>query len=203
MKTHSQNREDLHILNYFGDYKGTLVSIGENDGVTFSNAKLLIERGWLAHLLEPGSVFGLLAAEYVNNPRVTCYNYGIGERDEVVKFYESGAHIKNGTDKGLVSSCDYEETLRWRAAGVEFEETEIRLVTWATFSGVRNRFDFISLDAEGLDWMILQQIDLDAVGCRCLCIEWNGDKNLKDKYVEYCKGFKILLINRENIVFVR
>lgn len=198
MKSYSQTKEDLFILNYFGNFRGRLCSIGENDGITFSNSRLLIEHGFTAHLLEPGSIFTELQSLYENHPRVKCYNYGIGTKDEVVNFYESGAHVLNGKDRGLVSTCDFEETLRW--PHVEFTERNIQLVTWDTFANGK-RFDFISLDAEGLDWQILQQIDLSEV--RCLCIEWNSVIDLRKLYVEYCRGFKLVQQNAENLIFVR
>lgn len=202
--SYAQNGEDLFVLEYFGDFKGELLDIGANDGMTFSNSRLLIEIGWDAHLLEPGSIFDELYDNYKTKPlTVAVHNFGIGEKSEVVQFYESGPHIKNGKDKGLVSTTDYQETLRW--TDVEFIEKNIQLVTFENFYDFveRPKFDFISLDAEGMDWQILQQIDLDAVGCKVLCIEWNSKPELLKLFTDYCKGFRIGLMNAENLVFVR
>ena len=35
---YSQNNEQNIILNYFKNYKGTLLDLGANDGITFSNS---------------------------------------------------------------------------------------------------------------------------------------------------------------------
>lgn len=208
LKTYSQNQEDLFVLKYFGDYRGTLLSIGENDGLTLSNARLLIEMGWKAHLIEPASVFTKLQALYAGNDEVQCYNYGIGDKAGVVPFYESSNHVPGGADKALVSSVDYEETVKWRNTGVEFSESNIQLKTFGDFwidDASGPDLDFISIDAEGFDWAILQQIPLDVVKCKCLCIEWNGDFKLGRQIRKYCAEFNMRLAheNRENLIFIR
>jgi len=198
---YSQNNEDEFVLNYFGGFKGTLLEIGANNGMDLSNSKLLIENGWHAHLVEPGSTCADLFLRHSLNPNVHIYNYGIGDRDEKVKFWQSGSHVPDGNDKGLVSTADFEETRRW--PHVEFTECEIELVTWDTFyNESRSMFHFISIDAEGNDWTILKQIDLRAVGCRVLCIEYNGSLELLWRFKKYCKGYHLAVRNTENLIFV-
>lgn len=198
--SYSQNQEDIFILNYFGDYKGTLLEIGANDGQTLSNSKLFIDNGWKALLFEPGSVFKDLYDLHKRNDNVRIFPFGIGDKEEKVKFYQSGAHIPNGTDKGLVSTCDFQETLRW--PDVDFEEKTIELYP---FSAIKEYapFDFISIDAEGYDWKILQQINLEAVSCKALCIEWNSDPKLLELFTDYCNGFTLAVKNAENLIFAK
>lgn len=197
------NIKDIHQPGMFDDF--ALLEIGANDGTTFSNSKLLIENGWKAYLLEPGCICGDLIMSHQGNQKVHIFNYGIGECDGMVSFWESGAHVLHGKDKGLVSTTNFKETLRW--PHVEFEEREIQLVSFDNFYNHAERpgFDFISIDAEGQDWIILQQIDLNIVGCRCLCIEHNGDQSLIANYINYCLdfGFREALRNGENIIFVK
>lgn len=204
MKTYSQNAEDLFVLNHFGyTFKGTLLEIGANDGVTLSNSRLLIEHGWKAHLVEPGTTFGLLP---IDDPLVKTYNYAIGgEFSKSMTLHESGAHVIGGADIGLVSTLDFEETLRWRKSGVKFETREVDVKPFRDlYADMREHvLDFISIDAEGYDFDILQQIDLNAVGCKCLCIEWNGDYLLRNKIVEHCAGYTLALVNNENLIFVK
>lgn len=206
MKSYSQNQEDKFILNYFGNYKGTLLEVGANDGQTLSNSKLFIEQGWKAHLVEPGRTFSDLVKLYYTNPNVHLHNYAIGGQfNKEATFYESGAHVIGGSDIGLVSSLDFDETERWRKSGVDFTETKVQVKSfneWWSDAG-KPQLDFISIDAESFDWDILQQIDLKLVGCRVLCIEWNGDADLKRKYINHCIGYKIAVENRENLIFVK
>lgn len=201
--SYSQNNEDTFVLNYFGDYKGNVLDIGANDGYLFSNSLLLIQNGWEAWCLEPSSVCADLMIMHVGNPKVHIYNYGIGNKDGVVNFWESGAHVPNGTDRGLVSTANFEETKRW--PNVEFIEREIQIVTFDSFYKYNDepKFDFISIDVEGMEFEILQQIDLETVGCRVLCIEWNTNYDLMRQYMEYCKGYEIGLVNAENIIFCK
>lgn len=207
MQSYSQNQEDVFIKDYFGDYKGTLLEIGANDGLTLSNSRLLIENDWTAHLVEPASVFTDLKSLYECSKDVHCYNMAVGDQIGFMAFYESGAHVRGGKDKALVSTLKQSETQRWFRSGVKFENIEVYSTTFKEFWTLIRapKFDFISIDAEGFDWSILQQIDLYAVGCKCLIIEHNGDEGLKTDFCEYCEpfGLKPALVNAENIIFIR
>lgn len=198
---HSQNNEAEIVIKYFNGYIGTLLEIGANDGKTLSNSYDLIKLGWTAHLFEPGSVFRVLNELHKDNPNVYCNHGGIGERCEKVEFYESGEHVKGGKDFGLVSSTNYDETIRWRQRGVKFYQTFIDLVPFSSIS--HHNFDFISIDTEGNDWKILQQINLREIGCKCLCIEWNSAPELKKLFTNYCAKFGLKQIhqNAENLIF--
>lgn len=207
MKSYSQNHEDIFIKNYFGLYTGTLLEIGANDGVTLSNSKLLIDIGWSAVLVEPGSIFDILHTLHEGNHKVKCLNYAIGVWSGEMTLHESGCHVVGGKDTGLVSSLDFEETERWRNNGVFFTEKTVPVKTISQMiadTGI-NKFDFISIDAEGFDWEILQQIDLKAVDCKCLCIEHNSLSYLELLFTEYCEGYgmKLAVKNNENLIFIK
>lgn len=204
MKPYAQNAEDEFIKAFFGNSHGVLLDIGANDGQTFSNSRLLLENGWSGHLVEPASVFYDLKRLYLENKNVHCYNLAIGETMGMSSFFESGAHVKGGTDRALVSTLEAGEMARWLRDGVTFEEKQVSVVPFNFFWEMTgfSKFDFISVDAEGFDWAILRQIDLLEVGCRCLCIEWNGDENLKADIVKYCGycGLTLRKINHENLI---
>jgi len=201
----SQNNEAQIVSNYFGKFKGTVLDIGANDGQTFSNSYDLIKSGWSGVLIETGSVFNKLQELYKDNKAVTCYQLAIAEKERLLTFYESGAHVKNGSDMGLVSTLDYNETIRWRINNVEFTERKVQSVPFSWILKWHKQFDFITLDAEGFDLQILKQIDLAKVGCKCLCIEWNGVIDLDREYQQYCSsyGLKEISRNRENIIFAK
>lgn len=207
MKSYSQNAEDLFVANYFGDFKGTLLSIGENNGRDLSNALLLIEQEWFAHVVEPSYAFNDLQLLHRMNNKVQCYNLAIADAYGIVTLYESGAHVPGGNDRALVSSLSKVETERWSLAGVKFEEVPVQTVPFNTFWEMTDfaKFDFITIDAESYDKMILKQIDLKSVDCKCLCIEHNGDQDLKNFFTEYCSGFGLVpaTSNRENIIFIK
>jgi FkbM family methyltransferase len=203
---YSQNGEDQIIASHFGDYKGTLVEIGANDGSTLSNSKLLIERGWEAHLFEPSiPTFRKLEDLHIANTRVYTYPYGIAEFTGESDFYESG-QLLGGEDKSLVSCINPEEMKRW-GASVEFAQTKADFATWNDFvkkhKYTDKTFDFISIDAEGEDWNILKQINMKQHNCKVLCVEWNSKPNLSQAFVEFANYFEMKEIHRnaENIIF--
>jgi hypothetical protein len=61
----------------------------------------------------------------------------------------------------------------------------------------------ISIDIEGMDYEILSQMNLDELGCKILCIEFNGLE--MDKYVDFVSKFNMHLVNQnaENLIFAR
>ena len=66
------------------------------------------------------------------------------------------------------------------------------------------KFDYISIDIEGMDLQILEQIDLDKYGVQLLVIEHNNV--IKNEVIEYCKKFgltNILFENNVNIILHR
>lgn len=206
MKNYSQSAEDVIVSALFKGFKGTLLEIGANDGQTLSNSKLLIENGWKAHLVEPGHTFNALTQLHKENNKVECYNYAIGGLfATTMTLYESGAHVPGGSDTGLVSTLDFEETERWRRNGVQFTERKVPVKPFSHLYRDMGKpiLGFISIDAEGHDWDILQQIDLDMVGCKVLCIEWNGDRDLLKKFTDYCADFRLVDVNAENLIFCR
>jgi len=207
MKSYSQNREDLFVLNYFKGFKGTLLEIGANDGRTLSNSLLLIENGWNAHLVEPGSINTALTQLHLENHGVEVHTIAIGKENGRAVLHESAEHMPNGSDWGLVSSLIPEETERWRKNGVGFIDNEVDVWDFETFYNYVGQpiFEFISIDVEGLDWDVLQQINLTDVGCRALCIEWNSIPALKAQFANYCDlhGLKLAHVNAENLIFCR
>ncbi|WP_342333239.1 FkbM family methyltransferase [Pedobacter sp. FW305-3-2-15-E-R2A2] len=205
MKYKSQNNETEIVLKYFNGRKGTVLEIGANDGITFSNSYDLIQRGWSAILVEPSSVFEDLKNLYRNHPQVSLQNIAIGTEEGRLKFYESGAHIKDGVDRALVSTA-VEEELEKRK-DVDFRVTEVPVTTFESFRKdyAQTNFDYISIDVEGMDLQVLSQIDLNEVGCDCLCIEYNMNTQLANQFILYCRqfGLKEHYVNLENIIFVR
>lgn len=204
---HSQNNESEIAINYFKGRKGTLLDIGANDAITYSNSYDLIALGWSGILIEPSSAYKLIDKVHAGNGKVSWFNIGIGEKLETVTFYESANHVPNGTDTCLVSTVHQEETIRWRKNGVQFRETEIELWPFKGFwnSVGKPKLDFISLDVEGHETQILKQIDLNEVGCDMICIEWNGVVDLKRIFTNHCLKYRLQQVhqNAENIIFAR
>lgn len=208
MKKYSQNDEDLHIVNYFGEFKGNLLSVGENNGKTLSNSLRLIELGWKATLVEPSPTsFNELFTLHKENKNVKLVNCAIGTEDGKCILHESGAHFADNSDYALLSTIKQPEA-KWQ--GVTFKDVEVVLSTYKTFlknldywHGVEE-FDFITIDAEGVDVDILKQIDL--TNTKLLCIEWNSIESVKQEILEYTSKFgmtNIIYQSAENLLIAR
>ena len=201
---YSQNNEEQIIADYFQDRKGTFLEIGANDGKTLSNCYALALKGWAGVCVEPSpQVFDKLKNTYKHNDKIQCVKVAIGTENKMVKFFDSGS-LLTADDKSLVSTILESETIRWKR-NVSYKEIEVEQVDVKTLIEItgENTFDLISIDAEGLDYQILSQIDLNKVNCQMVVVEWNGkDKNL---YTMYCESFGMKLIaeNQENLIFVK
>jgi len=203
---YSQNSEERIVGDYFNGVIGTLLDIGANDGKTLSNSLFLIEKGWSAVLVEPSpTTFGKLSQLHKGNYNVFCKQVAISDFNGDADFFESGEHLGNG-DTSLLSSLDSEEIKRWRNT-TTFEPIKVSVVDWNTFlnNSQIKKFDFISIDAEGVDITILKQMNLKELGCKCLIIEWNSIPRNKDEIdaIVIIQGYKLIHQNGENLIYAK
>lgn len=208
---YSQNKEDEIILDYFNknhkeisDNK-TLIEIGANDGKTFSNSLYFIENGWKASLIEPSPrAYKLLENLHKGNSNVTLHNFGFSLFNGTQTFFESSGY-RDGQDVALYSSLNPDEIEKWQK-DVNFIEVEADFITWSDFTNNNHcRFDFISIDCEGFDLIILKQMNLENLGCKCLCIEWNSIESVAEDILNYCKSFGLHEYHRnpENLILTK
>ena len=201
---YSQSSEEKYILEYFGSHVGSFIDIGANDGKTLSNTFALAEKGWTGVLVEPSPIaFAKLKDTYSDMKGFYFYPYALGESNNEVILHDSGTHL-NKNDHGLLSTILENEKKRWKKE--KFEEVKIKCFRWKTFL---NRlkiktFDFISLDAEGLDLKILKQINLSDT--KLVCVEWNSIEERRQEFLKYCSGYgleKIIYTSAENLLIAR
>lgn len=207
MKDYSQHGEQQIIMDYFGDFTGFLLDIGANDGVTFSNSRYLLEQGWYGVLVEPSKkTFNTLTENSKTlSDRVVLHNVAIGTYNGVTEFFESGPLVSK-KDHSLVSSMKEPETERWKKRSkpgdpiVKFSKKYVPVITFSEL--LRNSgcdtFQFINLDVEGMELEILRQMDFNTLGCKLICVEYNG----RD-YEEYDLLIPMPLIykNKTNLIY--
>lgn len=197
---HSQNNEEQIIKDYFGDFVGTFLDLGANDGVTLSNTRALALAGWCGVLVEPSpKAFARLKENCKGFKCLYQYPFAIGNHNGTAILQESSDLLKTG-DVALVSTFREDEMERFKSV-VTYTPVEVKVFKWKTFlNRLRiKQFDFISVDIEGLDLDVLKQIDLTNV--KMVCVEFNG-KN-KQAFVDACPGFRLIAENGENLIFAR
>lgn len=209
MTDYSQHKEQQVILDYFKGFFGTLLDIGANDGKTFSNSRALLEKGWYGVLVEPcEKTFKQLVKNCEPfSQQVLLHNVGIADYCGDATFYESGS-LCSPKDHALVSSMKVHETDRWRRKSkpsdpiVEFTKTTIPVIDFATLlkNSQCDTIDFITIDVEGMEVEILRQIDIKALNCKMICIEYNGSTELAETY-DNLIPHPVIYKNRTNIIY--
>lgn len=192
---YSQNKEQDYIVNYFAGFTGKLLDIGANDGKTFSNSLALIELGWEAVLVEPSpSAFEKLTKLHEDNLWVMRYNIAIGTKRGTTYLHDMGEHIGNG-DSSLLATTIASEKDRW--VGTEFKKVTVNVIPYAD---IADNYDFITIDAEGMDLEILKQIDLSNI--KMVCIEWNNDLTMEAAIRAVMpERFKEIYRSLENLIY--
>lgn len=199
---YSQNLEEKYILEYFGSFVGTFADIGCNDCLTFSNTRALALRGWKGIFIDPSQkAMDRCKTLYNGYKGYYFYPVAISSHNGKAILNESGP-LCSPTDVGLVSTFHASEMERFKRT-VKYEPIEVKCFKWKTFFNrlTLKKFDFISLDAEGEDLEILSQLDLTDV--KCICIEFNGNLELKAEFEKYLEGFNLLYRSGENLVYGR
>ena len=206
MNGYSQYGEDKIVLEFFDGRKGNLLDIGANDGRIISNSLLFIENGWSGVLVEASPVaFEKLKKEHDGNDKVYCLNKCLSDNNGKTTFYHNLDHFGKGdTDllSTIVPSC-YESSKSFN-----FSTFEIDCFDFETFyrDCPVKKFNYISIDIEGMDLIVLKQMNLSELETELIIIEYNNDKSIKDEILEYCSTFdisNILFDNKTNIILTK
>jgi FkbM family methyltransferase len=179
--------EQKIILNYFGENKGVFLDIGANDGIKFSNTYALALNGWQGVSIEPDNGAYSALCDNIKNLKGICFKCCIGTENKLVDFFIS--------DDSLL--CTLLETEKKKWINNKFTKTKVEMITFARLQEISgyNKFDFINIDAEGVDYEILTQIDL--TDTKMLCIEVN--ERQRKQYIDYCTKYNMKLISDTGI----
>ena len=194
---YSQNDEELHIINYFKDYKGIFLDIGGFNPFTFSNTRRLYELGWSGIYIEPSPIcFQSFINEYKNEPNITLVNKAVVTDDRKhITFYESGGDA--------VSSTKEEHKKKWEASGSKFNTIEVETINVKEIETQFPNIDFLSIDVESTNLEIFNAFsDVYLQNVKCICIEHDGHfLHISKRLTEL--GFNNLHINPENVILVK
>lgn len=205
---HTQHGEHEIIIPFFEgiDVSGlNFLDIGANDGISFSNTWDLYLLGWGGCCIEPSvKAFSILNDNYKNSEKVHLFNYGISDSEGIFTFYESGNWVdRDDTPPAILSSLYPSHKNNFY--GMNWEETKSKFVTFNHFINESpiKKFDFISIDVEGHDFIVLKQINLSEVGCKMICLEYNRSQETLDLFRSYCEKYGMSEIHRndDNVIF--
>ena len=202
---YSQGDEQDWILSYFREHRGTFLDIGANDGVTLSNTRALAHLGWRGVCVDASpTVHERLSSLYAGSEEVQTICVAVGASNGRLTFHDSGSHLKKG-DVALLSTLVDAEREKWESAGEVYTTTEVECVTFPELLSMCRfkTFDFISIDAEGMDLQILEQIQLHDLGTDAVIVEVN-ERDPKP-YIQHCgaHGLRYVRRNAENLFFAR
>ncbi len=170
MTDYSQNEEQLHIKEFFGDTVGTFLDVGAADGITFSNVYELLLNGWSGVSVEPETqTFRALINNYEQfGNRSEIVMAVINPTPGFVTFYENGQ----------LSSSSHEHMANWewhrQEHGYEWRPITHHAITLnMLLQNYSSRdIDFINVDIEGQNCDVVCATDWNlAPNCKLLCIE--------------------------------
>jgi len=168
-KSYSQTGEDLivkFIFDALGIEKPSYIDIGAHDPSHLSNTAIFYNNGSRGVNIEPNSVlYGNIKKARKDDINL---NIGIGSSNEVLDFF-----VMNSPTMSTFSREEAEDLVN----NHNFKIVDVRKVPLMTIEHVIDKYcngcfpDFLSLDAEGLDYAILQSIDFDKHGPTVICVE--------------------------------
>ena len=167
IKSYSQYGEDLLVDAILGcKPTGTYVDIGANDPTLFSNTKRFYERGWMGINIEPNPLhFPVLLK---NRTRDVNLNIGISDKESTLPFYILKADMVSTLDKKTaIRNCQDYDTSIQKVIEVPVARLD---TTLETFLG-RRIIDFMSIDVEGAEMLVLRGNDWKKYRPRVILIE--------------------------------
>lgn len=176
-KSYSQNGEDIiveNILSWLNVEEPVYLDIGTYHPSIINNTYKLYQAGFSGICIEPNPTLFAEIKKY--RQRDICLNVGISDRMGKGAFYVMANRTLNTMLK--------EQALYYQNSGQSKIESEIQ-IDIVTFAYVIETYlpgktpNFISLDIEGMDYLVLQSIDFHKYRPSVLCIETKDAQHKK------------------------
>ena len=174
IKQISQFGQDIEVLNFYKNKKnGFFVEIGASDGKRFSNTYLLEKSfNWEGICSEPiPSIFKRLCK---NRPNSKCSDYAVYNESnkEVIFDIASSCSLFSGISNHIT-------TYKKR---VDSNKVQIKVKT-ITLNDLLEKYnapsfiDYLSIDTEGTEYEILQNVDFEKYTFGLIDVENNNEEN--------------------------
>lgn len=194
MIDYSQSGEQKKVLKYFEHYRPVhriLVDIGAF-GKYLSNTFALLETGWRGILIEPSPNRIETVKQDFAGKDVEILNIAIGAEEKEMDFY---LHSVAGHDSLLPDW--YPDTL------MEHSVVKVRTRVLADVleeRGIPHDFDLLSIDAEGMDFVIVEQLFQSKYRPRMVIVE--DLEKLEKKELFAAEGYRVLARTNVNTIWV-
>jgi len=162
----SQLAQDLWVLQVLGRKRGGyFVDVGAGDGILISNT-LRLERdfGWKGIAVEPSRQFEALQ----RNRGCHCVKACIGKESEEVVYVEDYLNGEHNHFSGIKKYNDCH-----KQKGTEVKMTTRSLTSVLLEQRAPKDIDFLSLDTEGSELVILQSVAFDQFVFKLIALEHN------------------------------
>lgn len=136
-----------------------LIDVGAHDGLSLSNSFSFVEQGWRALLIEPApAVYPRLLAAHGHRSNVTCLQIACSDKQGEAVLYTG-----SDGEEGFLSTLCEDDNAYFRAArsGASTKVRVERLTDILTQHGAPARPGLLLIDAEGMDYEVLNGLDFE------------------------------------------
>ena len=182
MKSHAQHGEDLHICRLIDPSVPIYgVDVGANDGHSWSNSYMFGLEGYNLLLIEPMPIYAQRCRDlYVDYDKVLVEETAISEVDGEATFYLN--EDKEGDQLAMRSSLYRDGVPSAVVSAITVRTTPLyRLL--AKHDWPRN-YAFLTIDAEGCDFKVLNTARLNQFRPSVICVEEGEDHDEIERYLK-------------------
>jgi FkbM family methyltransferase len=200
LKSYSQEKEDLVIDRILGKKRdGFYVDVGASDPVRFNNTNRFYSRGWHGINIEPDvRKWQRLMSK---RPRDLNLNIGVAESSGILdyyKMYPDNLSTFSAEERSIAEShgflCEEVVPVPVKSLALVLEEAQVKDI------------DFMSVDTEGLDMIVLKSNDWDRFRPQVICVESApiGVKFESSGQKAYLaeRGYRLEHQNKTNQIFI-
>ena len=192
----SQHNEDLVVDILTGmKSRGFYVDVGANDPDRLSNTKRFYDRGWSGITIEPDPLLSLELRR--RRPRDVVLGVGVGEQRGEMDFYRMSDSVYScfGSDAATYNQKHFSAQI------VAIEKIMVLPLREIFFEHLRQKeIDFLSIDVEGLDEVVLTSNDWSLYRPKMVMVELDRSQN---SVINYLKGvgYELVYNNGLNGIF--
>ena len=195
---YSQSYEDSIISRFCPETSGRYVDVGSGRPISGSNSYYFYKKGWSGILVDPIKRNELLSR--VLRPRDDFYRALVGVQDEV-NFYETYPYEYSTTSADI-----YENLLKSGLIElISKSQMNVKPLSDLNLHISQTEPSFLSIDAEGADFEVLQSNDWTKFKPRVICIESPRDADLNSlSIIDYLDqlGYQLVEQTQLSKIFV-